>query len=56
MTKKHFEWAAAEVRYMRENGRPTLDLATTIEAYVKLFSKFGKRFDSGRFYEACGRG
>jgi len=49
MTKKHFVEAAkmiSRIRDKRERKRSAVRFAT-------LFRKFGKRFDSERFFIAC---
>lgn len=52
MTKKHFIWAADQVRHLYEVGVVT-QADITKEAYVDLFRHFGERFDEARFRAAC---
>jgi len=51
MTKKHFEWAASYVQAMRVHGVPSTDAIE--DAFADLFTRFGPRFDEGRFRAAC---
>jgi hypothetical protein len=54
MTKKHFEWAAAYVRrYRNEIGMTRGMTCVSEDAFADLFTRFGPRFDEGRFRAAC---
>lgn len=55
MTKKHFQWAAEQIRVLlsspderdREHGEAALEFC------LGMFRHFNPRFDSGRFIETC---
>jgi hypothetical protein len=60
MTKKHFEAAAAYVRYLRNtrfagrNVAGTAGISQAVEdAFVDVFRQFNPRFDVDRFRAAC---
>jgi hypothetical protein len=56
MTKQHFEWAAQAVREEGEcnrHGHDQCNRCATEEAYVRIFRRFGPRFDEPRFRTAC---
>jgi len=55
MTRRHFEFAAAAVRELHCNlhGHDECNRCATLEAYVRLFRRFGPRFDESRFRAAC---
>jgi hypothetical protein len=54
MTKKHFEWAAAYVRRLRERRPGKDEICEGVEdAFADLFTRFGPRFDESRFRAAC---
>lgn len=52
MTKKHFIFAAAQVKAMREQDRG-LDADVVMFRYIELFRHFNPRFDKERFISAC---
>lgn len=55
MTKKHFEWAAQQVRRLRAShlSGDSPKCQATEDAYAELFREFGPRFDESRFRAAC---